>query len=251
MDIKADNEAYFNESINLAAAGIKEKKEDQQIEKNINSAVLKFEQDIISSKESRISLLTKLLSGSWILIVLLGVALVGLTPLKTAIPYLLRVDSTTGYVDKIEPYNAAAGTVDQAVARFFIARFVENREGYEWNTVQSMYDIVESASSSAVFSAYQNYMSSDFSPVKKLSKKLKMNVKVNSITFLDGKTAQVRFTKLITEPDSSLSAGYKPSVWRATLTFDFSNKVTTEKERLTNPLGLKITSYKVDAEVVK
>lgn len=246
-----DYDNYFNESIDLATESANKKKEEKEIEKNIHNAVVKFEEDIIESKESRIKLLVKLLSGSWVLIILLGVALVGLTPLKTAVPYLLRVDNTTGYVDKIEPYNAATGTVNKSVARYFIARFVENREGYEWNTVQSMYDIVESASSNNVFNAYQNYMGSDYSPVKKLSKNLKMNVKVNSITFLDDRTAQVRMTKLITEPDGERAVGYKPSVWRATLTFDFSKVISTEKDRLTNPLGLNVTSYKVDAEVVK
>ncbi|WP_416282166.1 VirB8/TrbF family protein [Providencia alcalifaciens] len=37
----------------------------------------------------------------------------------------------------------------------------------------------------------------------------------------------------------------------ATVTFGLNKKINTEQERLMNPLGLSITSYRVDAEVIK
>lgn len=243
-----ENEKYFQESIENAG---KEKHKKNAAEKQIFEAVKVFETDIIESKQKRIKLLTKISIGQGITIVLLAGALIGLAPLKTVEPFLLRVDSTTGYVDKVSPYDVNKNTVDEAVQRYFLARFVENREGYEWFTIQSMYDFVESTSNQSVFNAYKNYMLSDQSPVKVLSNKMKMLVKVNGITFLDDGMAQIRFTKMIAEPDGKAAAGYIPTKWIATVKFDFSKKVKTEEQRLLNPLGLNVISYRVDAEVIK
>lgn len=242
-----DNEKYFNESITDA-----EKPQNKiQNEKQIFEAVRVFETDIIESKQKRIGFLTKINIFQGVTIVLLAGALIGLTPLKTVEPFLLRVDNTTGYVDKVNPYEVKGNTVNEAVQRYFLARFIENREGYEWFTVQDMYNFVEVTSNKSVFDSYKNYMISNQSPVKVLSNRMKMLVKVNGITFLDDSTAQIRFTKLITEPDGKAAVGYVPTKWISTLKFDFSKKITTEQERLLNPLGLNVISYRVDAEVVK
>lgn len=242
-----DNEKYFQESI----ADAEKPQKKSQNEKQIFDAVKVFETDVIESKQKRIGFLTKINIFQGVTIVLLAGALIGLTPLKTVEPFLLRVDNTTGYVDKVNPYEVKGNTVNEAVQRYFLARFIENREGYEWFTVQDMYNFVESTSNKSVFDAYKNYMISDQSPVKVLSNRMKMLVKVNGITFLDDSTAQIRFTKLITEPDGKAAVGYVPTKWIATLKFDFSKKITTEQERLLNPLGLNVISYRVDAEVVK
>ncbi|AXH60554.1 virB8 family protein [Providencia huaxiensis] len=242
-----DNEKYFQESI----ADAEKPQKKSQNEKQIFDAVKVFETDVIESKQKRIGFLTKINIFQGVTIVLLAGALIGLTPLKTVEPFLLRVDNTTGYVDKVNPYEVKGNTVNEAVQRYFLARFIENREGYEWFTVQDMYNFVEATSNKAVFDAYKNYMISNQSPVKVLSNRMKMLVKVNGITFLDDSTAQIRFTKLITEPDGKAAVGYIPTKWIATLKFDFSKKITTEQERLLNPLGLNVISYRVDAEVVK
>lgn len=242
-----DNEKYFQESI----ADAEKPQKKSQNEKQIFDAVKVFETDVIESKQKRIGFLTKINIFQGVTIVLLAGALIGLTPLKTVEPFLLRVDNTTGYVDKVNPYEVKGNTVNEAVQRYFLARFIENREGYEWFTVQDMYNFVESTSNKSVFDAYKNYMISNQSPVKVLSNRMKMLVKVNGITFLDDSTAQIRFTKLITEPDGKAAVGYVPTKWIATLKFDFSKKITTEQERLLNPLGLNVISYRVDAEVVK
>lgn len=242
-----DNEKYFQESI----ADAEKSQKKSQNEKQISDAIKVFETDVIESKQKRIGFLAKINIFQGVTIVLLAGALIGLTPLKTVEPFLLRVDNTTGYVDKVNPYEVKGNTVNEAVQRYFLARFVENREGYEWYTVQDMYNFVESTSNKSVFDAYKNYMISGQSPVKVLSNRMKMLVKVNGITFLDDSTAQIRFTKLITEPDGKAAVGYVPTKWIATLKFDFSKKITTEQERLLNPLGLNVISYRVDAEVVK
>ncbi|HGJ5878407.1 virB8 family protein [Arsenophonus nasoniae] len=248
---KEKNETYYQDSIVLLENTPHEKKQAAEIKKQMFEAAKMFETNIIELKQKKIGFLTKVAVFQGIAIVLLTVAIAGLTPLKTVVPMMLRVDTTTGYVDKINPYNGENSTMDSNVVRYFVARFIENREGYEWFTIQNMSNFVESTANKAVLTSYKGYMLSDYSPLKRLSKNLKMLVKVNGITFLDDETAQVRFTKLITEPDEKLAVGYEPTKWIATLKFDFTKTIKTEAQRLINPLGFNVVSYRVDAEVVK
>lgn len=247
-----ENSHYFNDSIDEATKSPAEKSEEKKQAKQVFDAVKMFETNIIDNLKHRIKWLSGLVGFLGLSVIALAIAIACLAPLKTAVPYLLRVDSTTGYVDKLEPYNAENATIDEAVVRYFLARFVENREGYDWYTIQTMYDFVEMTASRPIFDAYRNYMLNDeLSPLKKLANRSKIQVKVNGITFLNDNTAQIRFTKMISELDGKPAIGYKPSKWIATVTFDFSRKIKTEEERLLNPLGMVITSYRVDAEVVK
>lgn len=247
-----DNETYFDESISESIKTPTEKSIEKKQAKQVFAAVKMFETDIIESKNHKIKWLSFLTGFLLLSVTALAIAIASLAPLKTAVPYLLRVDSTTGYVDKLEPYNSETATIDESVIRYFLARFVENREGYDWYTIQSMYDFIEMTSNRPIFEAYKSYMlNDDLSPLKKLANRSKIQVKVNGITFLNDSTAQIRFTKMISELDGKPAVGYKPSKWIATVTFDLSRKVKTEEERLINPLGLSVTSYRVDSEVVK
>ncbi|WP_323086764.1 type IV secretion system protein, partial [Providencia alcalifaciens] len=192
-----NNQTYFEESIKEATKTPAEKSFEKQQAKQVFDAVKMFETDIIESKNQRIKWLARLTGFLMIAVAALAVAIASLAPLKSVEPFLLRVDSTTGYVDKLEPYSMETATVDESVIRYFLARFVENREGYDWYTIQSMYDFVEATSDRAIFEAYKSYMvNEELSPLKRLTNRNKIQVKVNGITFLNNDTAQVRFTKM-------------------------------------------------------
>lgn len=245
----SENKKYYDQSKELSVSNRDSLNEERKRKDQLNKTVMDFEKSIIEIKDARIKLLNKGLIASMIVCVLLAVSLIVITPLKTAVPYLLRVDNTTGFVDKIEPYNAQKATVNEAVVRYFIAKYVVNRESYDWHTIQSMYDFVEETSSPNIFASYKGYLASDYSPLKKLGKKMKQITTVNSISFLNATTVQVRFTKEFEENDGSEVKHLPKTQWLATIAFDFSKPVRTEKQRLINPLGFAVTSYKLDAEV--
>ncbi len=246
-----DNQEYFSDSIAEVTKSPEKIKAEKNAVKKVFEATKMFESDIIESKNKQIKIYRNLSLFLGISVIAVSVAIAGLTPLKTVEPFVLRVDNTTGFVDKVEPYNVSRNTVNESVIRYFLARYIENREGYEWFTVQNMYDYVEATSGKSVFDAYKNYMMSEYSPVKKLAKSMKMQVKVNGITFLDSDTAQIRFTKMIADPDGKQATGYQTTKWLATVKFDFGKQIKTEQQRLLNPLGMSIISYRVDAEVIK
>ena len=55
------------------------------------------------------------------------VALMLLTPLKEVQPFLVRVDSSTGVVDVVPPYDAE-GTLDETITRYLLTHYVRTCE---------------------------------------------------------------------------------------------------------------------------
>ncbi len=63
-------------------------------------------------------------------------AVASLAPLKTVEPFVVRVDNSTGIVDVVSALSATAGTYDEAVTKYFAAKYVRGREGYVWSEAQ-------------------------------------------------------------------------------------------------------------------
>ncbi|PAV06570.1 hypothetical protein CBG25_05560 [Arsenophonus sp. ENCA] len=247
-----EQDVFFEQSKKIASKNAKEKEQDKQTEKRIFAAVKAFEHDRSTEFKKSLKTTRLLLGGASLLCVLLGVAIACLAPLKRVEPFLLRVDNASGYVDVVKPFTTETVMYDEIISRFFLSRFVSNREAYDWFTIQNMSDNVELMASNAVFSEYNNMITGDFSPLKKLKKANRILVRVKSVTFLDENTAQVRFVKAITDNDGKPTTGYVPTSWIATIKFIYNGKkIKTELQRQINPFGLEVLSYQVDPEVSK
>ncbi|EIZ1383898.1 type IV secretion system protein [Salmonella enterica] len=243
---------YFRQSRREARKTPGEKEQDKKLETRIFNAAKEMarDRDAELKKSLKYTRTGFVLSG--MANIAMAVAIACMVPLKSVEPFLLRVDSTTGYTDVVKPFSQTGDTFDEAVSRYFLTQFIENREGYEWYTIQNMLDTVELMSSSPVFTEYKNMIYGELSPLNKLKKSNKIMVRVKSIVFLDEHTAQGRFVKAITDPDGRPTPGYTPTQWIATIKFDFDrDKVKTEADRQINPFGLNVLSYRVDPEVVK
>lgn len=192
----------------------------------------------------------KITGASVAVTVLALVAIAGLTPLKTVKPYVIRVDNSTGFTEVAQPLADGKATYGQAIDKYFVSRFVINRESYDWNTIQPMYDAVKLLSSSSVASQYDNIINNkQFSPLYLLKQDKRVMVNIIGVSFID-QLAQVRFIKYVQNADGSPAPDYQPSNWIATIGFDYDKKISYEKDRLTNPLGFEVTSYRVDPENV-
>lgn len=243
---------YFKKSKAEARKTPAQKEIDKKIEKNVLDAAKEFARDRDNELKRSLRITRFALFFSSASAAAMAVALAVMAPLKTTEPFLLRVDKTTGYTDVITPFSQDSGTYDEAVSRYFLTRYLENREGYDWYTIQNMLNTVELMSSSAVFAEYNNMIHGPLSPLYKLKKSYKILVRVQSITFLDENTAQGRLVKAITDPDGKPAPGYTPTQWIATIKFVWAkDKITTEAERQINPFGLDVLSYRIDPEVVK
>ncbi|EHW5331729.1 type IV secretion system protein [Vibrio cholerae] len=246
--MSAENQEYYEETAKLAEKSQGERSRDN---KAYYEAIKSFEQDRISSLEGQRKLLIRGIGAAGGVICLLAVALAGLAPLKTAVPYVIRVDNSTGYTDIAKSISDEKTTYEEVINKYWLSQYVINYESYDWQTVQTMYDTVQLMSDGSVFSEYKNKMLASNSPLSLLKDNYKLKTKVKSVTFLNADTAQVRFTKLVLTKTGQLSTEYAPTDWVALISFDFNHEIKTEGERLLNPLGFNVLSYSVDPEATK
>ncbi|XDZ52307.1 virB8 family protein [Neisseriaceae bacterium CLB008] len=184
-------------------------------------------------------------------LVLAGVAIgavAGLTPLKTTTPFVIRVDNNTGATDIVTTLKHSEKSYGEVTDKFWLAQYIQNREGYDWQTVQNTYDATQLLSASQVQAEFSKlYNGSTNAPHLILKDNYKVIAKVNAISFV-GDMAQVRFEKRVVPVKGDLDKQIPVQKMIATISFEYKNEPTQEKDRLVNPLGFQVTSYRVDPE---
>lgn len=213
-------------------------------------AVRAFETDRVALAQSNAKNAWRVATGVGVIALLAVGAVIGLTPLKTVVPYVIRVDNNTGFTDVAPAISDNKTSYGQELDKYWLAKFIINRESYEWQTVQNMYNIVELMSSGSVFSEYKNIINNkSTSPLYILKQEKKVMVKVVSVSFIDD-VAQVRFVKYIKNRNGTVAEEYPQTSWISTIAYDYKKKINKEVERMINPLGFQVISYRVDPEVV-
>lgn len=189
------------------------------------------------------------ISGVCLVITGLAVgAVAGLTPLKTTQPFLVRVDNNTGVTDVVTTLKTAEKTYGEVVDKYWLAQYVRYRESYDWQTIQATYDAAMLLSDPTIQAEFAKfYNNPTAAPHKILRDQYKVIVKVNAISFLGNDVAQIRFEKQ-TIPTNSVNQPLPPQRFIATVSYVYKNEPQEEKDRLINPLGFQMTSYRVDPE---
>ena len=175
-------------------------------------------------------------------------AVVVLTPLKTVRPFLVEANNASGEVHVLRPFDVANFAPSDAVSKSFLARYVIGRETYDpqdlkenYQTVRLMSDSVESQHVDSQLS-----LTNATSPLNRYQHHTVRTVRVKSVSFLNKRTAQVRFASTETTQTTK-----KEDAWVAIVSFRFVNLPETEQDRLVNPLGFQVTAYRVDQELVQ
>ncbi|MEW9907064.1 MAG: VirB8/TrbF family protein (plasmid) [Candidatus Symbiodolus clandestinus] len=203
---------------------------------------------------SRIQLIEKSEKRAWIVALVASflaisawIVIILLLPLKQTIPYVIRVDSTTGVPDIITTLKSKEVSLDEAVNKYWLAQYVRCRETYDWNTLQKDYDTVKLLSSKAVDQEY----SSLFIGKQALDLKYKNNIKISIeiISIVPGNDCgTVRFLKKMQKVNEENSVTSK---WVATIAYEYLNPSSlNEKDRLINPFGFQVLSYRIDPELL-
>ncbi|MGD1336089.1 virB8 family protein [Vibrio harveyi] len=211
-----------------------------------------FEEDRIELAKQSAKTAWKVATGAGVLAIGAVAALIVAMPMKEVTPYLLNVDSKTGFTTILKPLaDAKKTTYGEVLDRYWVNRFIIERNSYAWQTVQNGFDTIKLMSSPNVFAAYKSYIMGEDSPVKKFKQRKQIKISIKNITFLPSSDdeqvlAQVQFKRDVLSSDGTPSTGYKPTSWTATLTFDYLGEVKTENDRRANPLGFNVTSYRED-----
>lgn len=252
--------AHFEESLSIERSLAEGAAAEKIALKNETMRLIQESRDFEKSKSTSRLLLIKIVTGvaafSFLLNVILGVAVSVLIPLKEFIPMIFTVDKTTGYTEVRNPLKETdTPSYGEALDNFFLRKYVTARESYSWNLAQPNYDVVQAMTQKGViFNEYDSFIQSPSSPLTILGEKVKLNVKIISTTFSSSENlATVRLIKIVVGPDGLPSPTIAPTNWIATISYEFMDKIELVKmsaaEREHNPLGIQITAYRLDQEV--
>lgn len=183
-----------------------------------------------------------------ILAVLEAGALMALAPLKAVEPYVIQVDNDTGRTSVLAPLAEKPLTQNEAVTKYFVVKYILARETYDPQDLNLNYDQVRMMSTLEEASRFEDFIRGPESPIEKFNNTITRAVRVISVSFLNQKTAQVRFKTTQTQVGSNEK---RDNHWIATLSYQFLNSPMDEEVRMSNPLGFQIQTYRVDQEVIK
>ena len=166
------------------------------------------------------------------------------------VPTILKVDMSTGATTVMRSVKDASDHYDEVVNKYWLAHYVRLCEGYDWYMISNDFEACKLMSQSSVASSFEKQVHDPNGPLNVLKDKGKIMVKISSIAFV-GKLAQVRFTTERRNSAGDPMNGFNEKKWIATIAFWFNPGTMTDQQRLINPLGFKVVSYRVDPEVLK
>lgn len=175
-------------------------------------------------------------------------ALAALTPLKTVEPFVVRVDNATGIVDVVSALNENPTTYDEAVTKYFLAKYVRAREGYGQTEAEENFRTVSLLSTRTEQDRWSAYFrgSNPESPQVVYGRNGAAEVSIKAISLLNDTLVSVRFLKQVRRGDET-----SISHWIATVAFDYHAEAPiSTSDRLVNPLGFLVSEYRADPEVV-
>jgi type IV secretion system protein VirB8 len=176
-----------------------------------------------------------------------AVALAMLLPLKTVQPITLLVDRQTGFVQALDPVQPRRVGADEALTDAFLAQYVSAREGFDRATVSADYRRVALWSAGPARATYLADMpaTNPSSPFQRYPGGTVVSVRVKSVSKLNDGTALVRFDTVRQDLTGSVSGGQP---WVSVIRYRYVDAPMQLEDRLVNPLGFQVLSYRRDAE---
>ena len=177
-------------------------------------------------------------------------AIAMMMPLKESVPYVIRVDNTTGVPDIVTAITDKAVTGDEVMDKYWLAHYVRARETYDWYTLQRDYNTVGLLSSANVGQGYAQLFEGKDALDKTYGKTVRATVEILSVVPTGKNTGTVRFIKTTKRVDQEGAPG-TVTKWVATVAYEYrSTALIKESARLVNPFGFQVLTYRVDPEMV-
>lgn len=179
-------------------------------------------------------------------------------PLKEKVPYLVMADAYTGTSTVARLTGNLGGhaiTASEALNKSNIAHFVMARESYDysqfgqqdWNTVHAMGTPLVTAGYARLFTR-----TNPDNPQTRFGKSKSIRVKILSLQLHDPaevggtpKSATVRFQRSLYDKAAGSSTPLDSKIASVEFSYNTGLKMD-EPNRILNPLGFQVTSYRVD-----
>ncbi|KAB2675195.1 virB8 family protein [Brucella tritici] len=207
----------------------------------------RFDQDRMIQVERSNRLAWSIAIASGIVAGISILAVASLAPLKTVEPFVVRVDNSTGIVDVVSALSATAGTYDEAVTKYFAAKYVRGREGYVWSEAQENFRTIALLSTQAEQARFAaTYRGSNpQSPQNVYGRSATVRINIVSIALINQNVASVRYMRSVTRGEEVRTTHFV-----ATLTYSYANAPMSSTDRLVNPLGFAVSEYRADPEAI-
>ena len=171
-------------------------------------------------------------------------------PLKTFEPYVVSVDRGTGYIEIAKGLETGDLTQDEAITQSNLVRYLSARESYNPNpaSLRENYDFVALLSGETALKEYQQLWNGENpnNPSIKLGRKASVDIKIQSVSFLNERTASIRFIRETREGNL-----LKNGTWNAIIDFQYVQKPMKMIDRFSNPLGFQVTNYRINPEIME
>jgi type IV secretion system protein VirB8 len=216
------------------------------------SAALSWEVNLesVRAKSERRAWIVAAAASVLALVAVIGLAT--LAPFRRNVPYLFAVEKTTGNVEFV-------GAIDdrrilgyqELLDKHWAQRYIVARESYFYRLLQNDYDTVLALSEDSVGRDFSKLYDGPDARDARFGANVEMKVVVLSVQLAQnavGSQAVIRFAKTSRRIDSEHSE--PPQYFVATLSYEYKPSMSgKEKDLLANPLGYRVTSYRVDSEL--
>jgi type IV secretion system protein VirB8 len=171
------------------------------------------------------------------------------SPIRSFEPYVIRVDKNLGTVDVVNAVRDTSEiTSDEAVNKYFLSQYVRQRESWEPSAASEMFHSVGLFSSGPEQDRWlaSRRKENPAAPVNLYQNGETVGVRLRGVSFINARVAQVRFSKIVQTTGGLLDTS---TDWIATIDYKYASRPSTESDRLYNPLGFQVVSYRADPEI--
>ncbi len=191
------------------------------------------------------------LAGVFAVIAIMAVgAVLLMTPLKQTIPYYVYVDKETGAMQAVVVNDRVGIAANEAVARYWLARYVAARERYVYRLQQEDYDFVMATSNATTGKEYSQPYEGATNRAEVLKETIEERINILSVQVTPATIGRgtVRFQKItwragMREPESV-------KTYVADVAFDWVSPTNwSTKDLLVNPMGFAVLAYRTTQEL--
>ena len=246
-------EQAYNIEKNKDNLSAEEAKEIGMATRSYAQAALYFEKHIAEEEKKKVRNFKRLcIFFGGLAFMSIGAVLL-LTPLKTVVPYVIRVDNSSGFTDIVRSGS------DQSIVKtddaYWSVAYILNRESYDFSNQDLRSRFVELTSYSDVFTEYKNFQLSKKGYLELLGDKQQIRVSIRNVSdpvkSADEKTTtiQIRFDKTVLDSVGQPVSSIPTTTWLATIAFDYNRPPKIKKDEWMNPRGFAVRSYQLNQEI--
>lgn len=177
-----------------------------------------------------------------------------LSPLKTAVPYVIEVNKGNGMTTVLKPADNKFIKENEAVTVYFLYKYMNARMSYDYQLRQINANIVRALSTTQTYQEYAKQMdtTNPNSPIRRYQDIHKVQMKITGYSFPYEDIAQIHFYLELVDNNVSSTANTNPvrQYWQATIKFAYANAPLPTDDRINyNPLGFFVTSFQLNQEI--